>query len=197
MGFRRTAASFLKNYKLSVPIVGAALALLAWLAFGFFAVHLLFVDDKVSEALPESIVAAQSKSKSDSGAEPVSGAEPEAASEPVAESDLKSVTQASGSFESDAHPTSGTALVLDDGDSSRFLRFENFKTDNGPDLNVYLVNSRAGGVDDRLDLGDLKGNIGDQNYELPPGADVTKYDTVVIWCVRFSVAFGRASLTSA
>jgi hypothetical protein len=166
MGIRQTTKSFLKNYKVSVPVGVVLVGFLSWLAFGFFAVHLLFVDDKVSEEVPSA----------------VSAVEP--------------ATEASGTFSSDAHPTSGTALVLaGSGTAQRFLRFQDFKTDNGPDLNVYLVNSGAGGVDDRVDLGDLKGNIGNQNYELPAGTDVTKYDTVVIWCVRFSVAFGRAALT--
>ena len=84
--------------------------------------------------------------------------------------------------------------MLGNGTTQRFLRFESFATDNGPDLNVYLVNSSAGGVSDFIDLGNLKGNIGDQNYEIAPGVDLSTYDTVVIWCVRFSVAFGDATL---
>ena len=82
-----------------------------------------------------------------------------------------------------------------------FLRFEDdFAIDNGPDLNVYLVrgvdaDGPAGAFDDDfIDLGDLKGNIGAQNYELPEGVDITEYDTVVIWCVRFGVAFNAANL---
>jgi hypothetical protein len=84
--------------------------------------------------------------------------------------------------------------VLGNGTDQRFLRFEPFETDNGPDLNVYLVNSAAGGVEDFVDLGNLKGNVGDQNYEIPPGVDLTVHDTVVIWCVRFSSPFGEATL---
>ena len=80
--------------------------------------------------------------------------------------------------------------MLNDGSEQRFLRFENFSTDNGPDLRVYLSNSDANadsGVfdDDFIDLGVLKGNIGDQNYEIPVGVDLSVHDTVVVWCVRF------------
>ena len=106
------------------------------------------------------------------------------------------VTEYLGTFESDAHPTSGRALVLGNGTGQRFLRFENFETDNGPDLNVYLVDSSTGDVSDYVDLGDLSGNIGDQNYELPVGVDLERYDRVVIWCVRFGVAFGDARLSA-
>jgi hypothetical protein len=87
------------------------------------------------------------------------------------------------------------AKIITDG-SRRFLRFEDFETDNGPDLNVYLTTTGPdGGVgDDPIDLGNLKGNIGDQNYELGPEIDLDRYTTVFIWCVRFSVAFGAAAL---
>ena len=78
---------------------------------------------------------------------------------------------------------------------SRFLRLEQFETDNGPDLKVYLVNSATGDVSDFVSLGDLKGNIGDQNYEIPADVDLAVYDTVLIWCVRFSSAFGEAMLS--
>lgn len=106
-----------------------------------------------------------------------------------------------GSFIDRIHPATGTAVVLSDGEQ-RFLRLEeDFVSDNGPDLNVYLVaGTSADGEsglfdDDVIDLGDLKGNIGSQNYELPLDLDLDSYDTVVIWCVRFGVAFGAADLS--
>lgn len=96
----------------------------------------------------------------------------------------------------------GQAMVLNDGSEQRFLRFENFSTDNGPDLSVYLVNSDANADegtfdDDFIDLGSLSGNIGDQNYEIPPEVDLGIYDTVVVWCVRFGSAFTAADLMAA
>ncbi|NNE97011.1 MAG: DM13 domain-containing protein [Acidimicrobiales bacterium] len=109
------------------------------------------------------------------------------ATEPVVQ------TVASGSFEDSAiHAGSGDAVVLTDGNQT-FLRFEeNFSTDNGPDLNVYL---RANdGSDDYIDLGDLKGNIGSQNYEIPAGTDLSRFTVVDIWCVRFGVSFTEAEL---
>jgi len=107
------------------------------------------------------------------------------------------VTEASGMFRSLDHPTAGDAVVLGNGTGQRFLRFGDFQTDNAPDLDVYLVNSSTGDVSDYIDLGDLKGNIGEQNYEIPAGTDLSVYDRVVIWCVRFGVAFGDATLESA
>ncbi len=107
--------------------------------------------------------------------------------------------EAAGEFISRSHPTQGQVDVLGDGTGQRFLRFEDFRTDNGPDLNVYLstapTDAPAGQFDDDfVDLGDLKGNVGSQNYEIPRDLDLDVYSTVVIWCVRFSVIFGAAEL---
>jgi len=111
------------------------------------------------------------------------------------------VTVAAGAFGPRTHPGQGLASVLTDGSPQRFLRFEEFSTDNGPDLNVYLTAAGADAPegefdDDFVDLGNLKGNIGDQNYEIPPEVDLDRYDTVVVWCVRFSVAFTSADLVA-
>jgi hypothetical protein len=101
------------------------------------------------------------------------------------------VTLVSGNFDGTSrYEVEGDALVLNDGTDQRFLRLENFVSSNGPDLKVYL---RA--ADDQfVDLGDLKGNIGDQNYEIPTDVDLAVFDTVQIWCERFGVLFGDAPL---
>ena len=109
------------------------------------------------------------------------------------------VTLVSGEFMSRSHETSGRVLVLNDGSEQRFLRFEDFRTDNGPDVNVWLSSAPPDApardfLLDWVDLGDMKGNVGAQNYEIPPSVDLDHYSTVVIWCVRFSVAFGVAGL---
>ena len=113
------------------------------------------------------------------------------------------VTQFEGTFGPRSHPGEGVAKVLNDGTEQRFLRFEDFATDNGPDLNVYLTTADAdadagdfGASGQFVDLGDLKGNIGEQNYEIPPEVDLEQFDTVVIWCVRFGVAFAAADLAT-
>ena len=126
-------------------------------------------------------------------------AEPEASQPESTEPQI--IVEAAGSFIDRSHPTEGSARVLGDGSGQRFLRLEDFRTDNGPDLNVYLSaappDAPAGAFDDDfVDLGDLKGNVGAQNYEIPAGLDLDRYSTVAIWCVRFGVVFGAASLTA-
>jgi hypothetical protein len=106
----------------------------------------------------------------------------------------------SGQFYSILHPTAGTATIYQMGDGTRVLRFTSFSTSNGPDVHVYMVAAddakdvatvqRAGFVD----LGVIKGNIGDQNYTLGSESDLAKYRAVSIWCKRFSVNFGAAAL---
>jgi hypothetical protein len=75
------------------------------------------------------------------------------------------------------------------------LTLTDFDVDNGPDLRLYLVAGPARSedeVDDYVDLGALKGNRGDQQYELPAGLDLDRYATAVVWCRAFSVLFARA-----
>jgi len=109
---------------------------------------------------------------------------------------------ASGEFHNGAHDTKGTATVFQLADGKKTLRLTNFATSNGPDVHVYLVAAPDAKDDDTVtkagfvDLGSLKGNIGDQNYELPANADLAKYRAVTIWCKRFSVNFGTAALNS-
>jgi hypothetical protein len=192
-----------------LPALGGAVVLLAglaWLAFGFFGVHTLFIDDEVSEAGPvfdapagTTAPGAASTAPAPATPQPDATVAPpaEAPAAPTTAAEPVVVTEYSGTFVSRDHPTEGVALVLGNGTGQRFLRFEQFATDNGPDLHVYLVNSSAGGVTDFVDLGTLKGNVGDQNYEVPEGIDIGVYDTALIWCVRFSSPFGEAVLTAA
>ena len=107
---------------------------------------------------------------------------------------------ASGQFHSGAHDTKGMAAVLQLADGKKTLRLTDFATSNGPDVHVYLVATDDAKDNDTvtkagfIDIGSLKGNIGDQNYDLPTNADLTKYRAVTIWCKRFSVNFGTAPL---
>jgi len=105
----------------------------------------------------------------------------------------------SGSFYGIAHPTEGTATVYRTGDGALMLRFTNFRTSNGPNVHVYLVAADDAKDETALnasfiDLGPIKGNIGDQNYDLSASVDLSKYRAVSIWCKRFSVNFGVAPL---
>jgi len=107
------------------------------------------------------------------------------------------VLLARGSFEPVAHSAAGAATAIRTGAGERVLTLTSFEVDNGPDLRVYLVAGPArdeSEVDDFEDLGALKGNMGNQQYELPRGLDLDRYTTVVIWCRAFSVNFARAPL---
>lgn len=107
---------------------------------------------------------------------------------------------AQGSLYDLAHAGHGLATIYELEDGSHILRFEDFEVLNGPELHVYLTNvdpvPNAVGVDlsEYIDLGLLKGNIGDQNYEIPEGFDPEIYKSVVIWCEPFRVPFNAAPL---
>lgn len=98
------------------------------------------------------------------------------------------------------HKGSGDAVVYRLPDGRHVVRFEDFRTTNGPALVVYLAQHPnpvvAGDVTDGgfLDLGKLKGNVGNQNYIIPADIDVAEYGSVVIWCELFDVLFSPASL---
>jgi len=191
-------------------IAGALLvSTVAYLAFAVFGIHTLFLDDEVDEAAPvfESSLSPSGQASDVTTTEQTAEIDQviiETETPPLEDVDddmpaPEVVVEASGSFVDRSHPAAGVAQVLGDGTGQRFLRFEEFETDNGPDLNVYLSTAApdapAGEFDDDfVDLGDLKGNIGPQNYEIPTGVDLSHYQTVVIWCVRFGVAFGAAEL---
>ncbi|HEY8111053.1 MAG TPA: DM13 domain-containing protein [Candidatus Nitrosotenuis sp.] len=108
---------------------------------------------------------------------------------------VQPITLAIGSFVGvgdGIHNAEGTAKVLSL-DEAKFLRFEDFKATNGPDLHVYLATDEK--ATDYVDLGLLKANIGNQNYQIPEGIDLSKYDTALVWCKQFSVLFGHVNLS--
>jgi hypothetical protein len=146
----------------------AALGAAAVTAFvlAYFEPQKLFVDDRVAEALPAAA----------------------AVKTPSAEA-----------FRSYEHATSGRARVIATAGGRRYVRFEDFETSNGPALKVYLSAAPPSGPGDRfddrfVDLGDLKGNIGSQNYAIPRDVRLDGYRSVVVWCKRFSVPFAAAAL---
>ncbi len=109
---------------------------------------------------------------------------------------------ASGTFvDADrAHKGTGTATIFQNADGSYVLRLTEFEVTNGPDLEVWLssapdpTSSRDVSNGSWLALGQLKGNIGDQNYQIPAGTNITDFGSVVIWCEQFGVLFSPASL---
>ena len=61
--------------------------------------------------------------------------------------DVSEMTKQSGVFVGvgdGIHDAAGDAMVLSTDDGTRYLRFENFKATNGPDLYVYLSTDEGG-----------------------------------------------------
>jgi hypothetical protein len=107
-----------------------------------------------------------------------------------------------GRLEGKAHQTSGRGTVYKTSDGRQYLRLTDFSTSNGPDVHVILVRSDdenltqeiVKGKLDSVELGPIKGNQGDQNYDLPASVDLQKYNAAVIYCERFHAVFGVARL---
>jgi Electron transfer DM13 len=98
-----------------------------------------------------------------------------------------------GAFTSGVHPTSGMVKYSTDiTTGKRYLVFENFKTDNGPDLRVWLATNTA--TAGYVEIGLLKAVSGNFFYELPATTDPAAKPYVLIWCKDFSVLFGHAVL---
>jgi hypothetical protein len=163
---------------------------------------LLFIDDEVDEADEGGVVVgtatdglSQTAFPSDQAGDSGSGDE------------QQRVELVSADFIDAEHGTSGRAVIYLREDGSRYLRLEGFETSNGPDVHVWITDQVSGGDcegcsdswgiyddGDYVKLGSLKGNIGDQNYEIPGDADLADMKSVVIWCDRFNVAFGTAAI---
>jgi Electron transfer DM13 len=107
-----------------------------------------------------------------------------------------------GRVEGKAHQTSGRATIYKTPDGKQYLRLTDFETSNGPDVHVVLARSDdksltqevVTGQLDSVELGSLKGNQGDQNYDLTAAVDLQKYNAVVIYCEQFHAVFGVGRL---
>jgi Electron transfer DM13 len=144
----------------------------------------LFTDKTVNEVLPTTA--------------PTPSQSPSIAAAP------QNVLVATGSLISHEHESSGTVRLVRLADGRVQLTLEDLVTSDGPDLRVWLTNQpvidgRSGWFvfdDDRyVEVGALKANRGNQVYDVPPGTDLTGLTSVTIWCVRFSVSFGAATLS--
>lgn len=167
-----------------VPMRATFLAASVASAIGFYWTSIR--DDKVNEAVVTGIAASRTPPPA-----------PVSSGQAPAPAPSQNVEVSRGPLQTRAHSSRGTVAIVDLASGGRRLTFTDFETDNGPDLRVYLVNGPVRGdddVDDVVDLGRLKGNVGNQQYAIPQGTDVAAYSTVVIWCRAFSVRFAQADL---
>jgi Electron transfer DM13 len=149
-------------------VIGVPIIAGAWWAFR---PEKLIINQKVNEAAPAAL-----------------SAEPEALY--------------TGKLEGKVHQTSGRATIYKSADSKEYLRLSDFTTSNGPDVHVLLVRAEGKELEqeivkgdfDSVELGTLKGNQGDQNYDLPASVDLNQYQAVAIYCERFHAIFGVARL---
>jgi len=152
------------------PIVGG-IGLVLLIGFGYYAISPLFRNVKVDEALPEA-----------------KQMEAQAASEMPTQMSAASVVGTT------AHPASGTARIVE-ADGKKYVRYENFKTINGPDLYVYLAKDLD--AKEYVSLGTLRATEGNVNYEIPAGVNTAEYQYVLTWCKAFGVLFNYADLSMA
>ena len=160
--------SWLSRNRWILIVIGVPVIAGAWWAFR---PEKLFINQKVNEAAPATL-----------------SSEPEALY--------------TGKLEGKVHQTSGRATIYKTADGKEYLRLSDFTTSNGPDVHVLLVRAEGKALEselvkgdlDSVELGVLKGNQGDQNYDLPKAADLNKYQAVVIYCERFHAIFGVAKL---
>jgi hypothetical protein len=161
-----------RNLYIGTGVVALAIA---WYAFR---PELLFINKTVNEELPVAQASSMTMLK-----------------------ETEPIVLAKGDFRGLAHETKGMATVHQLADGKRILRLSSFETSNGPDVHVYLVAAEVAKDNATvkkagfIDLGSIKGNKGDQNYEIPADTDLNKYKSVSIWCARFGVNFGAAKLS--
>jgi hypothetical protein len=160
--------SWLSRSKWTLVVIGIPVVVGAWWAFR---PEKLFINQKVNEAAPAAL-----------------STEPEALY--------------TGRLEGKVHQTSGRATIYKSAEGKLYVRLSDLATSNGPDMHVLLVRAEdkalgqeiVKGSLDGVELGTLKGNQGDQNYDLPATADLNQYQAVAIYCERFHAIFGVAKL---
>lgn len=167
---------------LLLPVLGTFTVVAV--AIGGYLGYTSLVDKEVDETVAVGAPAGGARATPENGAGGAAEASPP----------TQNVQLSSGGFESAAHETTGTAAVVELAEGGRVLTLTDFETDPGPDLRVYLATGPD--ASDFEDLGALKGNVGNQQYEIPEGVDLDRLSTVVIWCRAFSVEFGSAPLAA-
>jgi hypothetical protein len=188
----------------------AGVGLIAMMVAGFvFQPWKLFIDTEVQESIPsieKPLEASPDTPAAEASQEPSATSEESAEdSEELSNSDSDPVVLLQGSLISHEHETSGSVKILQLADGSRILRLENLETSDGPRVEVWLSDAPVvAGFDgwflfddgDYASLGAIKGNKGNHNYPIPNDLDLTRFTSVSLWCVTFSVSFGAATLAA-
>lgn len=163
--------------------------LVAVIGFGYYAISPLFRNTQLDEQVPLSDQAAQTLT------EPAPTGNTEdtavASATPISNPEVSSVTSAAPIVDTLAHPASGTARIISV-NGTQYVRYENFRTINGPDIHVYL--SKDLSAKEYVDLGKVKATEGNINYEIPAGINPAEYPYVLVWCKAFGVLFNSAKL---
>jgi hypothetical protein len=179
-------------------------------AVGWYLVSPLFIDNAVDEEFPFELpspaelaqMPAEELEKMEAKALEMAAEMPDKAmEEPMPAASDNSTIVAQGQFQDAGsfHKGSGSATIYQLPDGQHILRFENFSATNGPDLHVLLSKhpaptNRAEVGPDYIDLGSLKGNIGNQNYDIPADVHISEYQSVVVYCLPFHVVFATSTL---
>jgi len=156
------------------------------------------VEETLPDAVPASQLAAPAAGEPDPLApqpEPVAEeqAEPESASKPKP---AANIVERVGAVQPTSHAATGTVRVIKLAGGGRTLTFSGgFEVDPGPEVRVYLATDASAKT--FRDLGRLKGTKGDQRYDIPAGLDLDTYDTVVLYCIPFTVSVAKADLRPA
>lgn len=171
------------------PVLGTYVAIaVATVAIGYVTG---FRDTKVDEDV---VMAAERVAGADRDAA-LAGGESEQPEPKKPKQPAEPVELARGGFTgADGHAGTGTATIVRNTDGSRSLTFTDFDVDPGAKVVVWLTRDETS-LDHRIDLGGLKGNVGDQEYDLPDDADLRSYDTVVLYCTPFTVRIAVAPLS--
>ena len=181
--------------ELRAPVLGTLGAVaVATVAIGYFTG---FRDTEVDEDV---VVATAEASESDretalAGGDSGERSKEEPAKDKPEPEPAKPVSLAAGQFTgADGHAGTGTATLIREADGARVVTFTEFDVDPGAKSVVWLTQDESS-LDDRIELGTLKGNVGDQQYAIPDDTDLRKYDTVVIYCTPFTVRIAVAPLS--
>lgn len=149
-------------------------------AFAYWTISPFFISVKVDEALPAA------------NEENAGQMAPEAPmSEPAPSTETTEAAAPAAVVGTAGHPASGSARIVEAGGTT-YVRYENFKTLNGPDLYVYLAKDLE--ASDFVDLGRLKATEGNINYAVPAGVNAAEYPYVLVWCKAFGVLFNFAKV---